>query len=277
MTGPGMICLVAVRGLVAAFGADPASPRRGRFASAGDEHGERIAGPPRADADPDVGRGPAPSSSVASCSSVKPSQRSPSRSRTQFSLVLAQIEHQHAAAGHDDARGFGERARGIAGVVQRLRQQATSTLASLMRQLLELAALPVTLRHAAAPASACARFEHRRRSIDRDDARRPAARLDGQIALAAAEVGDLAAAAAGGRAPAPTPPSSGRARAAARCVSGPACASKFSFRSRRTSSSRASSARPAAVRAAALELRLEQRPPAGRSRCRHRTAPATSR
>ena len=38
-------------------------------------------------------------------------------------VVLAQIEHQHAAAGHEDARRLGERARGIVGVVQRLRQQ----------------------------------------------------------------------------------------------------------------------------------------------------------
>ena len=42
-------------------------------------------------------------------------------------------------------------------------------------------------------------------------------------------------------------------------MSGPACASKFSFRSRRTSSSRASSARPVSVRAAVGELGLEER------------------
>ena len=68
-------------------------------------------------------RRPAAASMRFSSSSSKPSDRSPSLARTHSSLVLAQIEHQHAAAGHRDPRRLGDGARRVVRVVQRLRQQ----------------------------------------------------------------------------------------------------------------------------------------------------------
>ena len=132
-------------------------------------------------------------------------------------IVLAQIEHQHAAAGDQDPeRPRRPPAPGRLGVMQRLRQQRDVHRRVADRQ-------PARSRRGAsdvgdaAPARQLARaFEHRLRPIDRDDARRPAAGLDGQVAVAAAEIGDAQAAAAGARARGPTPPSCGPARAAAR-------------------------------------------------------------
>ena len=66
-------------------------------------------------------------------------------------VVRAQIEQQHAAAGRRDARRFGDRARRIVRVVQRLRQHRDVDRRVLHRQLLELALLPDHVRDAAAP------------------------------------------------------------------------------------------------------------------------------
>ena len=57
-----------------------------------------------------------------SSASRNPSTRSPSFERTHSSLVLSQVEDQHASAGRGDARRLGDGARRFAGVVQRLRQ-----------------------------------------------------------------------------------------------------------------------------------------------------------
>ena len=93
---------------------------------------------------------------------------------------------------------------------------ATSTAVVLDRQLLELAALPDDVRDAAPPREAAGAFEHDLGPIDGDHPRRPARRLDRQIAFAAAEIGDLERRQQHARAPATRPPSSGPARAAAR-------------------------------------------------------------
>ena len=73
------------------------------------------------------------------------------RSRTQASCVLAQIEHQHAPARHDDPRRFAQRrAAGSLRVVQRLRQQRdVDASRRAIGSCLELAALPDDVRHAA--------------------------------------------------------------------------------------------------------------------------------
>src|SRR5450759_281706 len=65
-------------------------------------------------------------------------------------LVAAQLEEEHPSAGFYDARGLGQRAGGVLGVVQRLRQQRDIDAQVLQRQLLELAALPFDVRQPAA-------------------------------------------------------------------------------------------------------------------------------
>ena len=79
---------------------------------------------PRADAHRDVVESGAGDAGRAAPSSSKPSQRSPSFARTQASLVLAQVEHEHAAAGPAGCGAPRRSARGgLVGVMQRLRQQ----------------------------------------------------------------------------------------------------------------------------------------------------------
>ena len=60
-------------------------------------------------------------------------------------LVAAELEDEDAAAGLDDARGFGQGARGRGGMVQRLRQQRHVDAGVLERHVLELAAMPLDL------------------------------------------------------------------------------------------------------------------------------------
>ena len=54
-------------------------------------------------------------------------------------VVRTQIKNQQPAAGPEDAFGFNERCRGIAGVMQRLREQRDVDRAGIDRQLFELA------------------------------------------------------------------------------------------------------------------------------------------
>jgi hypothetical protein len=129
---------------------------------------------------------------------------------------------------------------------------ATSTLASFERQLLELAALPLDVRHRPPLRGRAWRAfaaSDGLGAIDGDHALREPARFDRQVAFAAAEIGDLerrqqVPERARPRRPAPARDDLPRSPSAP-------WSSKFSFRTRRTSSSRASSARPSAVAAAA--------------------------
>ena len=131
-------------------------------------------------------------------------------------LVLAQIEDQDAPAGHRDPRRLGDGARRARRMVKRLRQQRHIHRRVLDRQLLELAALPDDVGHAAAPRQRAGALQHDIGPVHGDDPRRPSRGLDGQIAFATAEIRHSRAAAAAGRARATTPPSSGLERAAGR-------------------------------------------------------------
>ena len=123
--------------------------------AAGDQHGERIAGLARADADLDVVEPGAPSASAAARRRRSRAARSPSFARDPFFLVRAQVEHQHAAAGRGDARAPRRpRAPGLTRVVQRLRQHRDVHRRVLHRQLLELALLPDDVRRRGAAARA---------------------------------------------------------------------------------------------------------------------------
>ena len=163
-------------------------------------------------------RSPAPSACRSSSSSPKPETPIAELGAHPFLAVRPQIEDEHAPAGRRDPRRLGDRARRIAA-----RGGAPATAArrrpaaSLIGSLLELAALPDDVRHAAPPRRALrARSRTDVGPIDGDHPRRPARRFDRQIAFAAAEIGDLRAAAAACRARATTRPSSAPARAAAR-------------------------------------------------------------
>ena len=75
--------------------------------------------------------------------------------------------------------------------MQRLRQQRNVDAGVPNRQLLELAAFPDHVRHVPTLCEPPRAPEHDVRSIHGDDPRGPARRLDREIALAAAEIGDL--------------------------------------------------------------------------------------
>ena len=190
-------------------------------------------------------------------SSLNPRRRSPSLVADPLFAMLAQIEHQHAAARHGDARRFGDRARRVRGVVQRLRQQRDVDRRVLDRQLLELAALPHDVRRRGgggpAPGPGRARLSERSTAMTR---RRPARRFDRRDSRRRSRDRRPSAAAAAGRARATTPPSSGRARTAARRARRPR-------RGRRSSLSAA----------AALPAAAPRRPARRRRRPRPRTAP----
>ena len=65
-------------------------------------------------------------------------------------FVLTQIQHKQPAAGPQNARGFGERALRMLGVMKRLRQERDVDRRVLDRQPLEIAALPGDVRELAA-------------------------------------------------------------------------------------------------------------------------------
>ena len=162
-------------------------------------------------------------------------------------VVLAQVEHQHAAAGHEMRDGFGHRA-----LRDPRRGAAPARAAPHRRWHLESAAAPARrassdVRDAPAGRERLARAAAPRQ-IDRPQSLatpsgspRPSGiprRIRGRRPSGAA---------AAGRARAPRPPSFVPGTSWRSFVSGAGCASKFSLRSRRTSSSRASSARPVSV------------------------------
>ena len=125
----------------------------------------------------DVGRTRRRSAAPSSSSSLKPSQRSPSCSRTQVFVVRAQVEHQHAAAGPRMRAASASARAGSRGVVQRLRQQRDVDRRVRERQLLELAALPGDVADAAARRPArVPRASTSARSIDGDRRAAPSAR-----------------------------------------------------------------------------------------------------
>ena len=103
--------------------------------------------------------------------------------------MLAQVEHQHASARHDDPRRLGQRAGRIGRMVQRLREERHVHARVAQRQLLELALLPDHVADAPASGERARALQDERRAIHRDDPGRPAARLDRQIPLAAPDVG----------------------------------------------------------------------------------------
>ena len=65
-------------------------------------------------------------------------------------IVLAQIQHEHVAAGPENPRGLDRRVRRVGRMMQRLRQQRNVDAGIGKRQLLDLAAFPRDVRHAAA-------------------------------------------------------------------------------------------------------------------------------
>ena len=105
--------------------------------------------------------------------------------------MLAQVEHEDAAAGHDDARRFGERALGLAGMVERLGEERHVDAGVPDWELLQLAALPGDVADPAAGGERLGALQHRGGAIDGQDTRGPPARLDGEVALAAAKIRDL--------------------------------------------------------------------------------------
>ena len=194
-------------------------------------------------------------------------------------VVLAQVEHQHAAA---RARGCAPPPRSArAGIVRR--DAAPATAARRRRWRRESAASRARRASSrrstrgAARASARARFEHVGRAIDGDHPRRPAARLDRQIAFAAAEIGDVerrqqVAERARPRGPAPARHELplARVRAGVRRRSSPCAAAALLPAARRRRGQPRSSRRR-------VELRLRAAATAARCRSRRRAAPARAR
>src|SRR5438132_7635278 len=106
-------------------------------------------------------------------------------------IVLAQIQHEHVAAGPENPRGLDRRVRRVGRMMQRLRQQRNVDAGIGKRQLLDLAAFPRDVRHAAPLGQLARPAQYFRGPIDADHALRPSRRLDRQIALTARDVGDI--------------------------------------------------------------------------------------
>ena len=198
----------------------------------------------------DVGQSGARRAARAGRRRRSPSQRSPSCSRTQLRRARAGRAPAHGRRAAATRTASATARAGSGGMVQRLRQQRDIHRRVVERQLFELAALPRDVRRrAGAPPSALARAEHVRRAIDGGDVPRPVRRLDREIALAAADVGDVERRQQMPERARPRRPAAARARAAGRrACRGRRARSKFSRRSRSTSCSRASSACSAAER-----------------------------
>src|SRR5262245_16755994 len=89
------------------------------FRAAGNQYGKGIAGAARADGDPDVGQ----AGVLQQLRELAVVEAEPLVAETiadPLLVVTPEVEQEHAAAGTDDADGFGERLGGIGGVVQRL-------------------------------------------------------------------------------------------------------------------------------------------------------------
>ncbi len=165
---------------------------------------------------------PAPTNNVFSPSGVNPSQRSPSRSRTQDSACSRRSSTSTRPPGYENAdRLAAARAtdprRGGAPVRTARRRRSRSSIGSFF----ERAAFPGDVGDTASRRQRARPLQHVRRSIDGNDARRPAAGLDRQVALAASEIGDDHGRQQVARARAPTPPSFVPAPAVARWCPGP--------------------------------------------------------
>src|SRR5207302_6674315 len=94
-------------------------------------------------------------------------------------IVLAQIQHEHVAAGPENPRGLNRRVRRVGCMMQRLRQQRDVDAGIGKRQLLDFAALPGDVRHAAPLGQLARAAEHVRGPIDADHTLRPSRRLNG--------------------------------------------------------------------------------------------------
>ena len=213
--------------------------------------------------------------------SSKPCHRSPSLSRTQPSSCARRSRIEHPAARAQDPRRLAQHAapdrrRGAAPATAARRRRLRSSSGSFSMS----PRFQVMLRDLAPLGERLARASTAGRAIDGDHRARPARGLERSGSLRRSRCRRRRAAAAGGRAPATTPPSCGPGTSwRPSRVSGPACASKFSRRSRSTSWMRASSARAAAVpparaNSASSSGHSGSSPPAGpgaggsRSRCR---------
>src|SRR5918993_1968738 len=139
------------------------------FNSACDQYRKRISRRSRTDAHLDVGETGADEKplEIIVCES-QPAIADPVA--YPFLIVFAQIEGQHAAAGLQDARRFGDRARRIRGMVQRLREQRDIDRRVIDRQLFHVAPLPRDVLHPTAFSQRLRALEHVGRSIDADDA-----------------------------------------------------------------------------------------------------------
>ena len=116
---------------------------------------------------------------------------------------------QHAAAGPDDADRFREGGAGIGRVVQRLRQKRDVDAGVAKRQLFQLAALPFDVRQPASLGDGARAREHGRRLVDGHDVPAQTGWLRSSDSLRRSRGPRRPSAAAGGRALAPTRPSSG--------------------------------------------------------------------
>jgi hypothetical protein len=104
--------------------------------------------------------------------------------------VRPQVEDQDAAAWHDNARRFREGNGRRRGVVQGLRQHGQVHGRVGQWEVLDFAAFPGDVRRPPASCEIARPAQDLGRAIDRNHALGPAGDLDGQISLAAAEVGD---------------------------------------------------------------------------------------
>ena len=199
----------------------------GGLRAARDQNGERVAGAPRADRDlTSLSPAPAQQSRERLVGEAVPAIAEPLGHP--LLIVLAQVEHEHAAAGDDDAGGFGDaRAPGPAAWCSACDRMATSTDRVAQRHRSISPCRQVMLRTPRRLASAAGALEHRPRAIDRDHARRPSGWLRWSGSRRRSRGRRRAAAAAGARARAPTPPSCARARAGARAHPG-RCAARSS-------------------------------------------------
>ena len=105
--------------------------------------------------------------------------------------MSAQVEDEHAAAGAQHPRRLAQHPRRVGGVVQRLRQQHDVEAAVGERQLLDVAALPGHVADPAPLGELARPRQHCRRAVHADHLAGPARRLEGQVAFAAADVGDV--------------------------------------------------------------------------------------
>ena len=107
-------------------------------------------------------------------------------------VVRSQVEHQHAAARRAArATASATASAGSAAWCSACDSSTTSTLASSSGSAFELAALPGDVLDVAAQGQGPGAAEHVGRAIDGDHLARPVRGLDRQVALAAAEVGDV--------------------------------------------------------------------------------------